>query len=477
MALALLAIFVLAGVYCINLTKSANYFVDAHSNCNNVLNQLNSKWITYLGKFNKTQECIDACIKYDQQGSSNCDSYTYYIDNGECWSYINNPIWLPYPIITANCGRIIYECKSDIDCSFNGICNKQSGNCTCNPGWNGYKCGNLSLLPATYSSGYHMIDNGSNTSSWGGSIQYNKQKNIYQMFVAEMYDHCGIDLWRRNSQIMYAESDIGEYNSKYTRKSKLMVPFAHSPDIIYAPNTNEYVLIYVHNLTDNDTPPCLLCKDGISDPICATNNQNMTEVTSIRYINNLSNADDINNWSDPIWIKTIGVGDSNFAAQINDDGSLIGMIRKTEKIIYLITASNWKDNTTYIMHSDANNGEGIFPYLPEEGAEDMFVYKDCDGRWHALFHNRSPGEPYDSEIFCGGHAYSEDGINNWIYGGVAFRNNVIFTNGKHEMFTRRERPHLIFDINDKCTPVALTSGVQHDAYDDATYTLLQPIEH
>ena len=28
----------------------------------------------------------------------------------------------------------------DTDCSLNGICNKQTGNCTCNTGWNGYKC-------------------------------------------------------------------------------------------------------------------------------------------------------------------------------------------------------------------------------------------------------------------------------------------------------------------------------------------------
>eukprot|EP01084_Bolivina_argentea_P259111 437097_1 len=353
------------------IIHAVNYFVDSHPNCNNVY--LNLDVATYLGKTNNTSDCIDLCIAYGNS-SSHCDSYTYFnaksINNSQqCYGYINNVLWVPFIMNNTDCGRIIYSCKSDTDCYLNGKCNQNTGNCTCSPGFNGYKCGNLTLLPATKSSGYHMIDNGTNTSSWGGSIQYNKQTNVYSMFVAEMYDHCGIGSWKVNSQIMYAESNINEYNSNYKRVSKLLVPFAHSPGIIYAPNTNEYVLIYVHNQTDNITPSCTLCTDGTTSSQCNTH-QNMTEITSIRYINSLNNANDINNWSDPIYLNVIGSGDSNFAAQINIDGSLIGMIRKSATKIYLITASNWKDNTTYIMHNDMNNGLGLFPYLPEKGTED-----------------------------------------------------------------------------------------------------------
>eukprot|EP01084_Bolivina_argentea_P259112 437098_1 len=100
---------------------------------------------------------MKACISYGNGNSSNrCDSYTYYKDNSnQCWSYINNPLWLPYTINNADCGRIIYSCKSDLDCSLNGVCSTQTGNCTCDAGWSGYKCDNLTLLPATKSSGYH----------------------------------------------------------------------------------------------------------------------------------------------------------------------------------------------------------------------------------------------------------------------------------------------------------------------------------
>ena len=123
---------------------------------------------------------------------------------------------------------------------------------------------------------------------------------------------------------MFAESELGEFNSKYTRVSKLMVPFAHSPDIIYAPDTDQYVLIYVHNLTDNITPECTNCTDGYS--VNCDDHTNMTEVTSIRWIDNLSDAADITKWSEPLLLDAIGVGDSNFAAQILKDGIYVFLL-------------------------------------------------------------------------------------------------------------------------------------------------------
>ena len=65
---------------------------------------------------------------------------------------------------------------------------------------------------------------------------------------------------------------------------------------------------------------------------------------------------------------------------------------------------------------------------------------------------------YDSEFqwwldAVGGHAFSEDGIQ-WTYSGVAWgdpntriQGNIVnFTDGTAFRFTRRERPHLIFQV-------------------------------
>ena len=55
---------------------------------------------------------------------------------------------------------------------------------------------------------------------------------------------------------------IGVWNVNYTRISMILSPFEYSPNIIHAPSTNEYVLMYVHNKTSNDMPPCKQCTDG-----------------------------------------------------------------------------------------------------------------------------------------------------------------------------------------------------------------------
>ena len=466
-----------------SLTLCTSYVLDSLENCNSVLNQT-KEWITLLGNFSNIEQCIDTCVN-----TTGCNSYTYYKTPSDtshyqqCWAYMNNHMWFPYAYSNSDCGRIIQACQSDVNCSYNGVCNSKTGNCSCDAGWYGYTCNNLNLLPAIPNTGYNYTNSSFNTSPWGGSIQYDSKNKVYSMMVAEMEYNCGINSWTTNSQIVFAQTSDNNYISKYSRINRMLVPFAHSPDIIYASNTNEYVLIYVHNKTNNDVPPCRLCNSGWTPSGCKS--QNVSEVTAIRYISgdNLSVAWDINQWSNPIELYNIGEGDSNFAAQINDDGGLVGMMRTGATSLYLVTAKDWKDNSSYVLHNNGGDGNqdspGLFPYLTENGMEDPYVWKDCNGRWHALFHNRMPADPYDSQLLCGSHAYSDTNGTKWILGGTAFSNTVVFNvtdeNGEkydNVTFSRRERPHLVFD---GCKPAAITSGVEF--YKDKTFTLIQPISH
>ena len=149
------------------ILKTCCYIIDEHTQCSNVEGATNTPYVTYLGKFNTTQECINQCI------AKSCDSYTFYLPNinpsntsGQCWSYINNTMWLPYSTSQSDCGRIIYPCNSDYDCSLNGQCDIKTGNCTCRIGWNGYKCHYLSLTPANRSAGYLSPFGSYNQTSW-----------------------------------------------------------------------------------------------------------------------------------------------------------------------------------------------------------------------------------------------------------------------------------------------------------------------
>ena len=60
-------------------------------------------------------------------------------------------------------GQVVNKCIDNTDCSLNGVCSSITGNCTCNFGWQGPKCGLLNFGKATKGNGYVNINN---ISSW-----------------------------------------------------------------------------------------------------------------------------------------------------------------------------------------------------------------------------------------------------------------------------------------------------------------------
>ena len=66
-------------------------------------------------------------------------------------------------------------CKSDWDCSLNGVCT--SGKCGCDAEWSGSKCATLNLIPAAadpktmgVATAYPAPADFNSTTSWGGSV-------------------------------------------------------------------------------------------------------------------------------------------------------------------------------------------------------------------------------------------------------------------------------------------------------------------
>merc|ERR1712244_64148 len=160
-------------------------------------------------------------------------------------------------------------------------------------------------------------------------------------------------------------------------------------------------------------------------------------------------------WSNPgVVIDLSGLDDPNLSGVILEDGSFVGLGRNWVSgfsTMYLITSDDFKNGDSYKIKFDS-----LFPQLTQGGTEDPYVYQDCNGKFHAIFNNQSP---FWEIPVCGGHAYSDDGIN-WIYSGFAFGNFVEYDDGTNFTFSRRERPHFVFD-DDGCTPIALTNGATY----------------
>lgn len=87
---------------------------------------------------------------------------------GDCYG-VTSPGFNPSYDPNAVSGVLSWPCRSDDDCSLNGQCSKE-GACQCRPAWKGDRCELLNLLPPTRGAGYRGVDDGHNTSSWGGAV-------------------------------------------------------------------------------------------------------------------------------------------------------------------------------------------------------------------------------------------------------------------------------------------------------------------
>ena len=493
----------------LSIVLSSDYFIDNHTNCNNVYNATfpgnSTDFVIYLGEFQDTNSCINACLEYGNSNNKPCETYTYYTKDFkgtnctspmnstlfrlQCFGRFGYPLWLPINKPNINCGRIIWPCQTNMDCSLNGKCNKQNGKCECIPSWKGYHCEELNLLPVNKSSGYNGLLNKENiTSSWGGVPIIDRNSNDpltkYHMIISEFVNHCGVDSWVRNSQIIQAQSSNG-WNSKYNKIKILQLPFAHEPDVIYDESNNLYVMYYTHfNYSQeswNNLTFCN-CSDGsTNNNLC--NNKHDNIPYNPYYITSMITSKSIYGpWSDPInilnisWNEPNGTHDNNFAAIINKNGSLIGMKRNWihwnnihGSDIHLVLADDYMNNKTYKVNPDS-----LFPELTQSFTEDPYLYLDCNNNYHAIFHNM---DPLNNKQEPGGHGFSKDGIN-WIYGGIAYNNIIEFDDDSSIAAQRRERPHFLFSDDDHCTIIGISWGVVEGytgEYGDACHTLIQPV--
>ncbi len=79
--------------------------------------------------------------------------------------------------------------------------------CVCEQAWSGAHCESLQLLPTSLESGYREIDGiRGNMSSWGGTVLYDPESQLYYMWASEMESHCGMHTWTTNSHIIRASS-------------------------------------------------------------------------------------------------------------------------------------------------------------------------------------------------------------------------------------------------------------------------------
>jgi hypothetical protein len=155
----------------------------------------------------------------------------------------------------ANC----WQCTSDFDCSLNGEC--ANGMCTCVPPWTGDWCGVLDVLPAAAPDA--ALYRRENTSSWCAST-VRDDAGVWHAFISVFADHCGLNSWQANSQLVHATS-AGGPTGPFVNDSVIRLPFSHNPKVVRDPISREYLIFHI-GCGDNKTHRYGPCTGGITPP-------------------------------------------------------------------------------------------------------------------------------------------------------------------------------------------------------------------
>lgn len=367
-------------------------------------------------------------------------------------------------------GAASHRCSSAADCAHNGAC--AAGTCECAPAWSGNaNCSVLSFVPGAVDSGYRQLG-ASNTSSWGGTALFDEASRQYFFFGSELAGHCGMHTWTTNSRIIRAvgPSAVGKFVPEAGNASAAVVIPVWSHEVAPTRGPSGEWVLFASAEIPCARPLCAGCVDGSTPPKTCGALRGGIEDTDPTYMTWAPAP--TGPWSAPVLVgpKRV-VMDSNLAGVINADGSFVGMWRDHTggakgSTPHPIAASNWSDPATYTW------SEEVLFKDAEGPLEDMFLYKDGAGVYHALFHLQYGCGAHNS---CGGHAFSVDG-KAWTFTGTAYTSHTLYSDGSSADFPYCERPHFVF-AEDGTTPLALTNGVKPGWGEggDQSFTLLRPL--
>eukprot|EP00038_Savillea_parva_P012233 m.203187 g.203187 ORF g.203187 m.203187 type:complete len:465 (-) comp22037_c0_seq1:133-1527(-) len=387
-------------------------------------------------------------------------------------------------------------------CSYNGRAVGGGGACVCAPQWRGAQCDTLVLEPADRMGGFHSphAPDATNTSSWGGSILHDATTGLWHMYSAEMDGDCGIGSWSSNSQVVHATAP--HFTGPYSKRDVVATRFAHEPNAVRSPDgdwviymTMRHPPIYPLNNCSNGqdysthTPPARFPSHGVVQEDIVPQDTYMIH----------SKSPD-GPWSEPVrvlrantskWDGRTVLIDTNLAVTITPSGGAVGIWRKCENtpgtvcenecctFPHLLTATNWRDPSTYVAHGDVR----IFPDVVPFGAEDPMVWTEANPDnasqeiIKAILHDEQ-GPSRNTAI--GRYAFSDDGGATWTYASHdAYNGTVVWTDGSVTDLYRRERPHMVVD-SVSGAPLAVSNGVQEcfntgpcPTYNDRSWTLVQ----
>eukprot|EP00937_MAST-01D_sp_MAST-1D-sp2_P000578 g578.t1 len=320
-------------------------------------------------------------------------------------------------------------CKTDLDCSLNGVCDAATGACACDAPWKDgasgrEACNVLDTLP--HPEGYVPAYGGPRTdtswhaqalTSWGGNI-LRGEDGLYHMFVSAMGGGRGLGSWRTNSQIDHAVA--ADPMAVFVKNDTALGAQAHNASPLRAPN-GTWLLFHI----------------GTAGAAPGTGSSFLHAAES-----------PAGPWR-PLRGPTPFC--NNPAPMFHNNGTAYVGCRSTHSSFKVyrsddVFGGKWARVTT-MKFPPSWSGD-----TPELKNEDPYLWMDVRGGWHFLAHRYDtrdgwPVNPNQTEpVLVSGHGYSRDGID-WRFNVAEQPYDAVvrFANGTVQKFSTFERPQLLFD--------------------------------
>jgi hypothetical protein len=359
------------------------------------------------------------------------------------------------------------SCVSDLDCSLNGRCT--AGACACDRPWTGDTCARLAFKPVVMPQGYGMTPN---KTTWGGNILAEKDGKRFHLYVSAMTNGCGLGRWSSNSRIEHAVADRPE--GPYEFVGVAVNTWAHNAAPI-ALHDGSFAIVHIgtgagkidggRNCTPNATTYNSAVRSSIASSIpvpaaaegAAASDPSKPKPKGSR----IHVAQSIGG----PWLPL-----NNSGALPMDNCDNPAPWQHPNGTLFVACGREIKGNLINLWRAEAITGPWSFVTglnntfstpTPPGKKEDIFVWTDHRGSWHALWHafflneDIAPHRRSCVNSTVSMHTYSLDGYT-WHAGAEQpYTTQVETTTGTITVSTR-ERPKLFFAAGH---PTHLVNGV------------------
>lgn len=373
-------------------------------------------------------------------------------------------------------------CRTDLDCSLNGICSGwswlkwQSGTCVCDLPWGGSSCEVLQILPVKFPQGYGMNPN---ATTWGGAALLDEAAGNYHIFVSRMTNQCPLNKWWTNSRIDHAVSPT--ISGPYEFVDVAVNTFSHNPAPIRLPD-GSYAIVHIgggDGLPDGGANCSGARVDGDGGAGGADSRWRSSEASTIHVAATLAGP-----WR-PLTPNTLP-DCNNPAPWVHPDGTIFVLCNedKTDKLLRSSKgiAGPWEHFATIFTHWVGG---------PAGNYEDPFLYTDRRGNWHIIYHVYNVNEDKESCVksTVSAHLFSRDGRTWKSHRTQPYTTQVPLSDGSTMAVSTRERPKLFFDSKGRMThlfngvcsahacppPLGPKTGCVDCKYDNWDFTLVVPL--